>query len=61
MATKSDSRALRLELPFLFTNLKRGEGLPEALRWLEAEMQTPRRSIIGAHAPCSISAARALS
>jgi hypothetical protein len=42
---------MRRERPFLFTNLKSGEGLAEVLRWLEGEMQAPRRSIIDAHAP----------
>src|SRR6266852_4714773 len=40
-----DSRRMRRDRPFLFTNLKIGEGLPEVLRWLEGEMQAPRRSI----------------
>src|SRR6266496_4161721 len=46
-----DSRRMRGGRPFVFTNLKSGEGLPEVLRWLEAERQAPRRSIIDAHAP----------
>ena len=46
-----DSRRMRWERPFLFTNLKSGEDLAEVLRWLEGEMQAPRRSIIDAHTP----------
>jgi len=46
-----DSRRMRGGRPFVFTNLKSGEGLPDVLRWLEAERQAPRRSIIDAHAP----------
>ena len=46
-----DSRRMRRDRPFLFTNLKSGEGLPEVLRWLEDELRAPRRSIIDAHAP----------
>jgi urease accessory protein len=45
-----DSRRMRREQPFVFTNLKSGEGLPEVLVWLEGELQAPRRSLIDAHA-----------
>src|SRR5437667_8510649 len=46
-----DSRRMRGGRPFVFTNLKTGEGVPEVLRWLEGEMQAPRRGIIDAHTP----------
>src|SRR5437667_7740403 len=46
-----DSRRMRRDRPFVFTNLKTGEGVPEVLRWLEGEMQAPRRGIIDAHTP----------
>src|SRR5207302_7385678 len=45
-----DVRKMRGDRPFVFTNLKTGEGVPDALRWLEAEMRAPRRPIIDAHA-----------
>src|SRR5262245_2451367 len=46
-----DSRRMRAERPFVFTNLKSGQGVADALRWLETERRAPRRSIVDAHAP----------
>src|SRR5437667_853262 len=46
-----DARQMRGTGPFIFTNLKTGAGVPVALRWLEGEMQAPRRGIIDAHTP----------
>src|ERR1700681_1330381 len=46
-----DSRRMRRERPFVFTNLKSGDGLPQVLQWLEAQREAPRRAIIDAHAP----------
>jgi urease accessory protein len=46
-----DSRRMRRERPFVFTNLKSGDGLSHVLQWLEAEREAPRRAIIDAHAP----------
>ncbi|HEX8143077.1 MAG TPA: urease accessory protein UreG [Pyrinomonadaceae bacterium] len=49
-----DSRRMRGERPFLFTNLKSEEGVGEVALWLEDHLKTPpaeRRSIIDAHAP----------
>ena len=46
-----DSRKLRGERPFLFTNLRDGEGLEAVLAWLERQMAAPRRALIDAHAP----------
>ena len=46
-----DARRMRRDLPFVFTNLRSGEGLPDVLRWLTAELEAPRRTILDAHAP----------
>jgi urease accessory protein len=46
-----DSRRMRRERPFVFTNLKSGDGLATVLQWLEAERAAPRRAILDAHAP----------
>ena len=46
-----DASRMRRERPFVFTNLKSGEGLPAVLEWLEAGLEAPRRSIIADAAP----------
>ena len=33
-----DSKAMRHERPFVFTNLKRGEGLEEIVQWIQREL-----------------------
>ena len=49
-----DARRMRNDRPFVFTNLKSGEGLPEVTNWLREHLKTPRaarRAIIDAHTP----------
>ena len=49
-----DSRKMRGDRPFLFTNLRGNQGLEAVLTWLEAHLKAPidsRRPIIDAHAP----------
>jgi urease accessory protein len=46
-----DARKVRGERPFLFTNLRDGVGLEAVVTWLEAQMATPRRPLVDAHAP----------
>jgi len=49
-----DSRRMRGEKLFLFTNLREDVGLDRVIAWLEAKMQGPeqaRRELIDAHAP----------
>jgi urease accessory protein len=49
-----DSRRMRGELPFVFTNLRDVVGLDTVVDWVEAEMRLPlgsRHSVIDAHAP----------
>lgn len=49
-----DSRRMRGDRPFVFTDLKSGAGAMEVVRWLEEHLKTPpdeRRSIRDAHSP----------
>ena len=49
-----DSRRMRGDRPFLFTNLREDVGLDRVLDWLEARLRQPadsRRALIDAHAP----------
>lgn len=49
-----DSRRMRGERPFLFTNLREDVGLDRVIAWLEGQMAAPggeRRDLIDAHAP----------
>jgi urease accessory protein len=46
-----DSRKVRGERPFLFTNLRDEEGLDAVIAWLDARIAEPRRDILDAHAP----------
>ncbi len=49
-----DAQRMRGELPFVFTNLRDGEGVGTIISWLEGKLQTPvaeRRQIIDAHSP----------
>jgi urease accessory protein len=36
-----DARRMRGDKPFLFTNLKAGDGLPDVLTWIEGLLNTP--------------------
>ncbi len=40
-----DAKAKRVERPFVFTNLKRGEGLEQVIEWIKARIQEPRRPV----------------
>jgi urease accessory protein len=49
-----DSRLMRGRSPFVFTNLKEGDGVATVVTWLEEHLSMPaseRRQIIDAHAP----------
>jgi urease accessory protein len=49
-----DSRRMRGERPFIFTNLRDGTGLDRVVNWLEEKLNQPshvRRALIDAHAP----------
>jgi len=46
-----DSKRMRRERPFLFTNLRGGEGLDRVVAWVESKLALPRRDLIDAHAP----------
>src|SRR5579883_1157049 len=48
----SDTRRMRGERPFVFTNLRSGEGLDQIVAWLEERLGAPesqRRAVIDAH------------
>jgi urease accessory protein len=45
-----DTRRMRGEKPFVFTNLRDGDGLEQVVRWIQSETLKPgRRRIIDAH------------
>jgi urease accessory protein len=49
-----DARRMRGARPFVFTDLKSGEGAQQVARWLEEQLKAPpeeRRQITDAHAP----------
>ncbi len=49
-----DSRKMRGERPFIFTNLREDVGLDSVIEWLEKKLAQPaasRRGLIDAHAP----------
>ncbi len=49
-----DSRRMRGELPFFFTNLRDAVGLDAVVEWVERQVSSPlesRRAVIDAHAP----------
>jgi urease accessory protein len=49
-----DSRRMRGERPFIFTNLRAGVGLDRVVSWLQEKLNHPadaRRALIDAHAP----------
>ena len=49
-----DSRRMRGERPFLFTNLRDGAGLEAVVEWVEQKLNMPgeaRRALIDAHVP----------
>src|ERR1700691_6136893 len=49
-----DTRRMRGERPFIFTNLRDGAGLERVVRWLEEKLRQPvdaRRALLDAHAP----------
>ena len=51
-----DSKMMRGRNPFVFTNLKEGEGVSTVVAWLDQHLSVPhseRRQIIDAHAPYS--------
>jgi urease accessory protein len=51
-----DSRKMRGERPFVFTNLREGVGLDAVIEWLERKLNQPaaaRRALIDAHLPYS--------
>ena len=46
-----DSRKMRGERPFVFTNLRDVVGFDAVVAWLESQRKAPRRSIVDAHSP----------
>jgi urease accessory protein len=51
-----DSRKMRGDRPFVFTNLREDVGLDVVIEWLEGKLNQPadsRRGLIDAHLPCA--------
>ncbi|MGO8670690.1 MAG: urease accessory protein UreG [Capsulimonadaceae bacterium] len=48
---EADSRRMRGDRPFLFTNLRGGVGLDDVATWLADQMSLPRKPVIDAHTP----------
>ena len=49
-----DARRMRGTRPFVFTDLKSGDGAGQVVSWLKSQMEAPpdsRRAVIDAHAP----------
>ena len=46
-----DSRKIRGERPFCFTNLQTEEGLDAVIAWLDTNIAAPRPEVLDAHAP----------
>jgi urease accessory protein len=49
-----DTKKMRADRPFLFTNLKTDEGLNEVLTWIETQLAMPssqRRRLVDLHSP----------
>jgi urease accessory protein len=49
-----DARRMRGERPFVFTDLKSGDGAQQVVSWLRSQLAAPpdsRRTVIDAHAP----------
>jgi urease accessory protein len=40
-----DARVKRGDLPFMFTDLRSGQGLDDVVAWVKAELQKPRRKL----------------
>ena len=49
-----DARRMRGERPFLFTNLRAGEGVERVVDWLEGAMASERRAVLDARAPRTV-------
>ena len=47
-----DAKSKRGERPFVFTDLKQGDGVDKVVEWVKEQLHRPRRSLLEARSVC---------